>query len=66
MDSGCLVGASSGVLGRGEWALAVKGGRVRGTSSKSSKNVWGKGLEEVEKLQRERDRQGLSYRYYYR
>ena len=48
--------ASSGeCLGGGDWALAVGGGRVRGTRSKSSNSVWGEGLEEVEKLQRERD-----------
>ena len=55
MDSGFLVYTSSGVLGGEDWALAVGGGRVRGTRSKSSNSMWGEGWEEVEKLQRERD-----------
>ena len=55
MDSRCFVDASSGVLGEGDWALAVRGGRVRGTRSNSSNRVWGEGLEEVETLQKERD-----------
>ena len=38
-----------------DWALAVGGGRVRGTRSKSSNSMLGEGWEEVEKLQRERD-----------
>ena len=33
MDSGFFVYASSGVLGGEDWALAVRGGRVRGTRS---------------------------------
>ena len=55
MDSGFLVDASSGGLGGGDWALAVGGGRVRGTRSRSRNSVWGEGLEGVETLQRERD-----------
>ena len=35
MGSGFLVDASSGVLGKEDWALAVAGGRVRGTGSSS-------------------------------
>ena len=63
MDSGCLVDASSGVLRKEDWALAVGGGRARGTESNSS-GMWREGLEEVEELQREARRQGLSHRYY--
>ena len=69
MDSGFLVDASSGVLGGKDWALAVGGGRVRGTRSISSNSMWGEGLDEVENLQRERDcRESLLIpgRYYYR
>ena len=54
MGSGFLADASSGVLGGEDWALAVGGGRDRGTGSKGSGSTWGEGLEEVEELQRER------------
>ena len=43
------------MLGGEDWALAVGGGRVRGTRSKSSISMEGEGWEGVEKLQRERD-----------
>ena len=36
MDSGFLVNASSGVLGKEDWTLAVGGGRARGTGSSGS------------------------------
>ena len=59
MDSGFLVDASSGALEKEDLALAVGGGRVRGTRSKGSGNTWGEGLEnKVEELQRERDGRG--------
>ena len=35
IDSGFMVDASSGVLGKEDWALAVEGTRVRGTRSNS-------------------------------
>ena len=61
MDSGVLVDALSGMLGREDWALAVGSGRVRGTGTRSSsRSVWGEGLEEVEELQRVKKTQRLS------
>ena len=45
MDSGFFVDSSSGVRGKGDWALAVGGGRVRGTGSKGSGSTWREGLE---------------------
>ena len=42
------------MLGGEDWALAVGGGRVRGTRG-NCRGMYGEGLEEVEKLQRERD-----------
>ena len=58
-DSRVLVDASSGVLGKEDWALAVEGGRVQGTGSKDSGSTWGEGLEKkIEELQRERDGRG--------
>ena len=54
MDSGFLVDASSGVLGKEDWALAVGGGRVWGTGSEGSGSTWREGIEnKVEELQRE-------------
>ena len=47
MDSGFLVGASSGVLGKEGWALAVGGGRVRDTGSKGSGTTWREGIENM-------------------
>ena len=47
------------MLGGGDWALAVGGGRVSGAESNSissSSSVGGEGLEEVEELQRENHR----------
>ena len=55
LDRRCLVDASSGVLWGGDWALAVRGGRGRGTRSNSSNRVWGEGLEKVDTLQKKRD-----------
>ena len=56
MDSGFLVDASSGVLGKEDCALQVGGGRVRGTGSEGSGSTWREGLEnKVEEPQRERD-----------
>ena len=56
MDSGFLVVASLGVLGKEDWALVVGGGRVRGTGSKGSGSTWREGLEKkVEEPQEERD-----------
>ena len=44
------------MLGGEDWALAVGGGRVRDTRSKSSDSMWGGGLEnQVEEPQEERD-----------
>ena len=43
MDSAFLVYASSGVLGKEDWALAVGGGTVRGTGSKGSGSTCGGG-----------------------
>ena len=46
--------ASSAVLGKEDWALAVGRGRVRSTRSKGVGRAWGEGLEKkVEVLQRE-------------
>ena len=56
MDSGFLVDASSGVLGKEDCALQVGGGRVRGTGSEGSGSTWREGLEnKVEEPQEERD-----------
>ena len=52
-DSEFFVDASSGVLGKEDWALAVRDVRVRGTGRQ-----WqyvGGGGEEMKKLQRERE-----------
>ena len=50
-----LVDVSSGVLRKEDWALAVGGGRVKGTRS-NCRGMWGKGLEnKVEEPQEERD-----------
>ena len=43
MDSGFSVDASSGVLGKEGWTLAIGGGSVRGTGSKGSGSTWGWG-----------------------
>ena len=44
------------MLGKEDWALAVVGGRVRGTGSSSSNSMWGEGLDnKVEEPQEERD-----------
>ena len=45
------------MLGWEDWALAVGGGRIRGTGSNSS-GMWRERLEELEELQREEDRRG--------
>ena len=56
MGSGFLVDASLGVLGGEDWALAIGGGRVRGTGGKGSGSMWREGIDnKVEELQRERD-----------
>ena len=56
MDSGVLVDAFSGVLGKKDWVFAVGGGRARGTGSEGSGSTWDGGIEnKVEELQRERD-----------
>ena len=57
MGSGFFVDASSGVHGKEGRALAVGGGRVRGTrsSNSGSGSMWGEGLEKVEELQREQE-----------
>ena len=44
MDSGCLVDASSRVLGKEDRVLAVGGSTVRGAGSNCS-GMWGEGLE---------------------
>ena len=54
---GQRVFGSWGVVEKKEdWALAVGGGRVRGTGSSSSSgsgsSMWGEGSEKVEELQR--------------
>ena len=58
IGSGVLVDAFSGVLGKEDWALAVGGGRVRGTGRIVVVNsTWREGLEirGEEQLQRERE-----------
>ena len=57
--------ASSGVFGKGDWALAVGGGRVRGTRCNSRSSMGRGGLEEVLRRTRERVKpQRVSPRYY--
>ena len=64
MDSGFLVDASSGVLGGGGWALAVGGGRVRGTREVRVVIVCGGKVGGGRKATERARRQGLSHRYY--